>query len=132
MEGNRTVTPSRRPQTAAPLGHPPLVVGYGWLVVPVMMLSPGCVSPLSISPSGSADRFMTGVFLGDKDLEARYRGYVELTDTRPQLLMTFVPWPKRGASPFPTAFCRFSHDRQAVPIITWEPWEPVKPGEPSR
>jgi len=124
MENNHTVTLLRRPQNAAPLGRPPLVVAYGWLVVPVIMLSPGCVSPLSISPTGSAERFLTGVFLGDKDLEARYRAYVELTDTRPQLLMTFMPWPKKGASLFPAAFCRFAHDRHAVPIITWEPWEP--------
>ena len=123
MEGHRTLTITRRSRTAL-TGYPSFAVAYGWLVVPVAMLSPGCVSPLSISPADTTEQFLTGVFLGDKDLDTRYRAYIDLTDTRPQLLMTFSPWPQKATSPFPAAFCRFSNDRQAVPIITWEPWEP--------
>jgi len=96
-------------------------------IIPLLLLPIGCASSHASSPPKSADPFMTGTFLGSDDLDARYRSYVELTGTRPDLLMTFVAWPKQGASRFPTTFCHFCRQNQAIPIITWEPWETWKP-----
>jgi len=105
-------------------GAIPFVIGFGCLIVCVALLFVGCVSSQSVSQTKLARGFMTGVVLGGGDLEARYQAYVELTDTRPRLLLTFVPWPNDSSVRFPSGFCRFAHDRQAIPIVTWEPWDP--------
>lgn len=71
------------------------------------------------------NELLTGVFLGDeKLLSIHYQNYIQQVGRKPDLLMTFVAWPKEGPLPFPAGFCRFAADRNATPVITWEPWEP--------
>lgn len=90
----------------------------------LLILLVGCEGLPQATPAARKRPCMTGVFLGDKDLAAGYEAYVQLTGTRPQLLLTFVPWVREGGLPFPANFCGFARDRGAIPIITWEPWDP--------
>jgi hypothetical protein len=71
-----------------------------------------------------------GCYLGDDRLELRHEQFTARIGRSPQLLMMFVPWSKDGGPAFPTSFCRFSSDRKAVPIITWEPWDPNRKWHP--
>lgn len=56
--------------------------------------------------------------------------YKELTQKQPAILMWFQPWSEQGSNQFDTAAVVETLRRGAIPMITWEPWDPGKdPGE---
>ncbi|HSW45174.1 MAG TPA: glycosyl hydrolase [Phycisphaerae bacterium] len=93
-------------------------------VLGLLAASTGCSQTHQTVADHTARRAAVGVFLGDGDLEKRYREFVDLTGVRPRWLLTFVPWARAGGPPFPANFCRFARRNNAIPVITWEPWDP--------
>ena len=86
-------------------------------------LCPGCAAPAYSASGNHRGPLRVGVHLGDDSLDQRYREYVSLVGSEPAFLLTFVPWAESGGG-FPTSFCDFARSRGALPVITWEPWEP--------
>lgn len=64
-----------------------------------------------------------GAYLGDDVLETRYAEYVARAGCEPAYLLTFVRWADSNGG-FPQEFCDFARSHGAVPVITWEPWDP--------
>lgn len=50
--------------------------------------------------------------------------YDGFTDKSPAMLMWFQPWDERGISEFDPALVVSTWQRGAIPLITWEPWNP--------
>lgn len=55
-----------------------------------------------------------------------FDAYVEDAEQSPAILMWYQPWAKSGASGFDTAAVVSTIRRGALPLITWEPWDPGK------
>jgi hypothetical protein len=90
----------------------------------------GCASSIENPPDRENFAWKMGCHLGDDLLDLRHQQFTARVGRSPQLLMTFVPWFKDGGPAFPTGFCRFSSDRKAIPIVTWEPWDPTRKWHP--
>lgn len=70
-----------------------------------------------------------GVFIGIFRPPAPFNmdvmdSYKEITDKSPAILMWFQPWSDRGSNQFDTAAVVATFRRGAIPMITWEPWDP--------
>ena len=50
--------------------------------------------------------------------------YEQFTDKSPAMLMWFQPWDEGGINQFDPALVVSTWQRGAVPLITWEPWNP--------
>lgn len=50
--------------------------------------------------------------------------YSTISDKPPAILMWYQPWTENGPRDFDPAACVSCYDRGAVPMITWEPWDP--------
>ena len=96
---------------------------YWWASLAVLSVC-GCTQVLKVSPNEKTQPFLTGAFVGDGNWEKGYDLHTKVTGRSPQLMLAFVPWRRSGNERFPERFCRFAWERNAVPILTWEPWEP--------
>ena len=50
--------------------------------------------------------------------------YVRISPKAPAILMWYQPWADSGPHEFDAASCVSVYQRGAIPMITWEPWDP--------
>ena len=92
---------------------------YAVVTTPTVPLA-GVVTP----PETGA---FAGVFRPPAPLDmARFDAYVDMTDRDPAILMWFQPWAPDETAPyrFDAAAVVATMRRGAIPMISWEPWDP--------
>ncbi len=108
------------------------------LAVALLVAASGCQqrvdmpaepSTVKIEPApvlrAPAEGAYTGIFAPPAPFDMTYIDrYSELTGKSPAIVMWFQPWAKSGASMFDRAAVVSVLQRGAVPMITWEPWDP--------
>ena len=52
--------------------------------------------------------------------------YATISPKKPAIVMWYQPWADTGRNKFDPAACVSLYERGAVPMITWEPWDPGK------
>jgi len=53
-------------------------------------------------------------------------GYSAFSDKPPAIIMWYQPWAKSGPRDFDPAAAVAIYERGAIPMVTWEPWDPGK------
>ncbi len=66
-----------------------------------------------------------GLFRPPAPVEIRvFDEYKRISDKRPAMLMWYQAWDRKADWEFNTRGCVSTYQRGAVPLITWEPWDP--------
>jgi len=81
--------------------------------------------PLSLTIAPPAQGAYVGVFRPPAPFDiGSLKEYGKFTDKSPAMLMWFQPWDESGINQFDAALVVSTWQRGAVPLITWEPWNP--------
>ena len=52
--------------------------------------------------------------------------YASISPKKPAIVMWYQPWAETGRNKFDAAACVSLYQRGAIPLLTWEPWDPGK------
>jgi hypothetical protein len=81
--------------------------------------------PLAEKVAPPAEGAWIGLFRPPAPFEIRaFDEYKQVSDKRPAFLMWYQAWDRKADWEFNTRACISTYQRGAVPVITWEPWDP--------